>query len=80
VIDEIRQYLLKNSAVEGIASIDDEQSLLEAGVIDSVAMVDLIAFLETNYKITINEDDMMPENFDTLESIAQFIGRMQQSQ
>ena len=80
MIDEIRQYLLKNSAVEGIVSIDDEQSLLEAGVIDSVAMVDLIAFLETNYKITINEDDMMPENFDTLESIAQFIGRMQQSQ
>ena len=80
MIDEIRQYLLKNSAVEGVASIGDEQSLLEAGVIDSVAMVDLIAFLETNYKITINEDDMMPENFDTLESIAQFVGRMQQSQ
>jgi acyl carrier protein len=55
--------------------LSDQDSLLETGVIDSLAMVDLIAHLEKTYGISIGEDDMVPENFDSIDSIASYVER-----
>ena len=72
--DEIRNYLLQHSATGGVTKLSDAESLLVAGVIDSAAMVDLIVFLEKTYGITIDEDDMIPENFDSIDAIAAYVG------
>ena len=72
--DEIRTYLLSHSATAGIAELADDESLLEAGVLDSMSMVDLIAFIEKTYGIAIDEDDMVPENFDTIDAMAAYVG------
>ena len=71
--DQIRQYLLAHSAESDISQIADDESLLEAGVIDSAGMVDLIAFLEGTFGITVDEDDMTPENFDSVAAIAAYV-------
>ena len=72
---EIREYLMANRATEQIGELTDGDSLLERGVIDSMTMVDLIAHLERTYDVSIGEDDMTPENFDSIEAIAVFIER-----
>lgn len=71
--NEIRTYLTNNRASSDAGQFDDQESLLEAGVIDSMAMVDLIAHLEKTYAITIDEDDMVPENFDSVEAIVTYV-------
>ena len=71
--DEIRDYLLAHFAPAEGESLSDDESLLEAGIIDSVAMIDLIAHLERTYDIVIDEDDMIPENFDSITAIAAYI-------
>ena len=53
----------------------DDDSLLAAGIIDSMLMVDLIAFLEQEYALQIDEDDMTPENFDSVHAIAEYVRR-----
>ena len=70
---EVRQFLTTrlHRNVEGV---DDSASLLEAGVIDSMAVLELVGYIEQQYGITVSDDDMMPENFDTIEAIAAFIG------
>lgn len=73
--DEIRQYLLTHFPPPEGGTLSDGESLLEAGVIDSVAMVDLIAHLERTYEIVVDEDDMVPENFDTITAIAAYVDR-----
>lgn len=70
--DEIRSFLLTHGADRPAELVDDE-SLLDAGVLDSAAMMDLIAFLEGRFKIRIDEDDMVPENFDTVTSIVRYV-------
>lgn len=75
--DEIRNYLLSHSATSEVDMVSDDESLLEAGVIDSAAMVDLIAFLEKSYSISIDEDDMVPENFDSIEAIVAYVAGKQ---
>ena len=70
---EIRNYLMTHRASKEVGSISDDGSLLEAGVIDSLAMVDLISHLQKTYDITIPEDDMTPENFDSITAIASYV-------
>ena len=71
--DEIRTYLMAHRANQNIETFSDADSLLEMGVIDSMTMVDLITHLETTYKISIDEDDMMPENFDSIGAIVGYV-------
>ncbi len=71
--DDIRTYLLSHSATAGVGKLSDDESLLEAGVLDSMSMVDLIAFLEKTHGIAVDEDDMIPENFDTIDAMAAYI-------
>lgn len=70
---QIRTYLLTTPAAAAVAKLADHDSLLAAGVIDSVAMIDLIAHLERTYQIHVSEDDMTPENFDSVTAIARYV-------
>ncbi len=69
----LRNYLISNSAGGDIETLSDDESLLDAGVIDSVAMIELIAFLEQTYRICVDEDDMIPENFNSIDGIAGYV-------
>ena len=71
--DEIRDYVLSHAAGAEIGDLADDESLLEAGVIDSTAMIELIDFLESSYKISVSEDDMVPENFDSIAAIVAYV-------
>ena len=71
--EEIRSYLLAHRANPNIETFSDADSLLELGVIDSMTMVDLIAHLESTYEIAIDEDDMIPENFDSIDAIVGYV-------
>ena len=74
---ELREYLTNNRAGDNLPEFGDGDSLLEAGVIDSMVMVDLITYLERTYGITVDEDDMVPENFDSIDAIAAYVARRQ---
>ena len=62
-----------------VASVGPDDSLLETGTLDSVGVMQLVAFLETTYGIKVEDDDLMPENFDTLAAISSFVRGRQAS-
>lgn len=70
----VREFLRKDLGKD-VASLGSDDSLLESGTIDSVGVMALVAFLERTYGITVGEDDLMPDNFDTLAAIAAFVER-----
>jgi len=67
----IRNFL-KNAAPKGV-SFTDSDNLLTKGVIDSLRMLDMMSFLEDKYGLKIDEDEMMPENFESVEAITRFV-------
>lgn len=71
--NEIHNYLVAHRAAEDVGELADGDSLLELGVIDSLMMVDLIAHLEKTYSIRVDEDDMIPENFDSVNAIVCYL-------
>jgi len=63
---------LKKQAPKGVA-FSDQDNLLTKGVIDSLKMLDLISFLQEQFGIAIDEDEMMPDNFESVQAIVAFV-------
>jgi len=59
---------------------DDETSFLESRIIDSTGILELVAFLENTYGITIDDHELDPSNLDTLNRIATFVERKRAGQ
>ena len=61
-------------------SVDDSVDLLQGGVIDSLGVLDLVSFLQKEFAVTIEDDDLTPENFKSIDCMAQFVERLAGSQ
>lgn len=59
----------------GSEPIDPRDSLIESGIMDSMGLVSLLSYLEQEFSISIDGDELVPENFETIESIASFVHR-----
>jgi len=71
----LREFIAENFLFRADADISDNQSLLESGVIDSTGVLELIAFLESTYGISIADEEIVPENLDSIDSIASYLAR-----
>jgi acyl carrier protein len=77
---EIRAFLADIFFLgEDPASLSGDKSLITAGVIDSTGVLELVGFLEEEYGIRINDDELLPENLDTVENIVNFVSRKRES-
>jgi acyl carrier protein len=74
VKDEIRRFIDDNFIMgTRDAPLGDADSFLEHHVLDSTGFLELIAFLEERYGIKVGDDEMLPENLDSLESVERFV-------
>jgi acyl carrier protein len=48
-------------------------SLLDNGIMDSVGVMELVAFLEGDLELTINDDELVPENLDSVDNLTKFV-------
>jgi acyl carrier protein len=71
VFEYIRTKLNPNAPL----TFDPEQSLVGDGILDSLAMMDLIVWLEQTFKISVDTEDLVPENFATLNAVASYVGK-----
>jgi acyl carrier protein len=75
---ELRAFI-RNNFLYGSESPDlafgDEDSLVERGIIDSTGILELIAFLEMRYAIVIDDDELVPDNLDSVSRVARFVER-----
>ncbi len=58
---------------EGRVRLDDDESLLAAGLIDSTGILELVAYLETQFGILVEDDEIVPENLDSVNRITAYV-------
>ena len=75
---QIREFILKNalSGSTGIA-LDDEDSFLEKEIIDSTGVLELVSFVEDRFGIVVNDDELIPENFDSVNKLNEYVKKKQ---
>jgi acyl carrier protein len=69
----IRKFIHENFILGEEGQVTDGDSLLEKGVIDSTGVLELVAFIEEKYGITVEDEELTPENLDSIQNIAEFI-------
>jgi acyl carrier protein len=70
----VRNYILENFLMGDTGTqLEDEHSFLEHHIIDSTGFIELVTFLESTYNIQIKDEEMIPENLDSLANVGQFV-------
>lgn len=73
---EVRNFILENFMMgRDPGELDNSGSLLELGIIDSTGVLELVGFIEETYEFTVEDDELTPENLDTIDRIVDYIGR-----
>ena len=72
IMEFIKNQLVREKTMKNIGRGDD---LIESGVIDSLGILKLLEFLESKFSINISDEELIPENFHSIESIESFISR-----
>ena len=75
VQSDIRTFVIENFMFGQGAQLKDSESLLEAGLIDSTGVLELVGFLETKFAIAVADEDLVPANLDSVERAARYVER-----
>lgn len=73
--EQTRTFVTSNFYVADPASLEDGASLLERGIIDSTGVLEVIMFIEETFGITVEDNEMLPDNLDSIERIADYVKR-----
>jgi acyl carrier protein len=73
---EMRQFIVDNFLFGDKESrFSNDDSFLDRGMIDSTGVLELVAFLEEKYRIKIKDNELVPENLDSISCLVRFIDR-----
>lgn len=72
---QVRAYIGSNFIVSDLGALADDDSLLGRGILDSTGFIELVSYLEETFRIQIADDEMIPENLDSLRSITAYVAR-----
>jgi acyl carrier protein len=73
---KIRDFIVENFLFGGPDDdLKDDDSLLDKGIIDSTGVLELVAFLEKSYGIQVEDEELVPENLDSIASVSAYVLR-----
>ena len=72
---EIRSYIVSNFLFGDESSLKDDTSFMESGILDSTGVLELVTFLESTYGVKVQDQEMVPENLDSVNRAAAFVAR-----
>ena len=76
--EKIRHYILQNFLfTDDESALTDGDSFLAGGIIDSTGVLEIIYFIEETFGMCVNEEEMLPENLDSVNNLVAFVSRKQ---
>ena len=72
----LRKFILENYLfTEDEAALKDDDSFLDSGILDSMGVLELIAFLDEDLSINVEGDEVVPDNLDSVNKVMAFISK-----
>ena len=72
---KVRNFVVENFLFGNANGLADDTSFLEAGILDSTGVLEVVAFLEQQFDVRVDDDELTPENLDSIASIGAFVSR-----
>lgn len=71
----VRDFVITNFLFGEAGNLQDDTSFMSGGIIDSTGILELVMFLESTCDLKVQPEEMLPENFDSVNRVAAFITR-----
>ena len=71
--EKIREFIVENFLFGEDGNLRDETSFLDEGIIDSTGILELVSFLEEEFSITVEDEDLVPENLDSINNVVTYL-------
>jgi acyl carrier protein len=72
---EIRSFIVENYLLAREDGLSNDDSFLEKGIFDSTGILELVSLVEHKYSLELEPDELVPENLDSIASLARFLQR-----
>ncbi|MCA9471148.1 MAG: acyl carrier protein [Nitrospirales bacterium] len=72
-IESIRKFIVEHIPKARQMSIQDDEQLLENGLLDSLGILDVVTHLEEEFGISISDDELTPDNFQSIRTMYQYV-------
>ena len=72
---KIREFIVENFLFGSDDGLEDETSFLEGGIIDSTGILELVAYLEEEFGISVEDEELIPENLDSINNVVAYLQR-----
>jgi acyl carrier protein len=72
---DVRSFIVENFLLAREESLSNDDSFLEKGIFDSTGILELVSFVERKYNLELEPDELVPENLDSIASLARFLQR-----
>ena len=74
--ENIRTFVIENFIIdENPDQLENDQSFLESGIIDSTGILELVSFIEEHYSAKIEDEELIPDNLDSVNNVVKFINK-----
>ena len=73
ISERIREFILNQFPLARQRSTKDDDSLLDSGIIDSLGVLEVVTFIEIQYDITLSDEEMLSDNFESISTLTTFI-------
>ncbi|MBI5180225.1 MAG: acyl carrier protein [Nitrospirae bacterium] len=75
--EQVKQFITENFLFSEEKKITETDSFLENGIIDSTGVLELVSFVEEKFNVKVKDEEMIPENLDSINNLANFIKKKQ---
>jgi acyl carrier protein len=78
--EKIRAFIVENFLFGNDQKLADDSSFLDEGIIDSTGILELVSFIEEEFNIKVEDDELVPENLDSINNVVAYLERKMKSQ
>ena len=73
--EKIRAFVVENFLFGSDENLENNTSFLDEGIIDSTGILELVSFLEEEFSITVDDEELVPENLDSINNVTAYLER-----
>ncbi|MBA4366817.1 MAG: acyl carrier protein [Desulfobacterium sp.] len=76
--EKVRSFIVENFMFGNDEGLSDDTSFLEQGILDSTGVLELVDFLEEKFSIKVDDEELIPENLDSIKNLVAYLSKKQQ--
>lgn len=76
---KLREFIIDNFLFGDDEGLNDQMSFLDSGIVDSTGILEVVNFIYEAFQVTVADEDLIPENLDSIDNIANYLDIKQQA-